>query len=214
MIGPVCSDVVHYFPREAVEGTPCLCGKSRVPKGEGYPPKVVDPVLEAMVPQLALHEGVRLKVYKDTRGYDTLGIGYNVTSRGVDSFQRVIGRKLDLAAVPCCTRPEAFAVLRVDVDRVQKAVLLHFPEYVGLSDVRQRVVLDMAFNMGLKALGFHQTILAVRAGDWSRAAREMYKSDWAMQVGDGPGGKRDRCDRLVQMVLTNKAPDDIPAIAA
>lgn len=171
-------------------------------------------ILEEMVPQLALHEGVKLKVYKDTRGYDTLAIGYNVSARGVEEFQRVIKRKLDLAADPCCTRQEAFEVLRVDLVRVQKAVLLHFPEYEGLSQVRQRVVLDMAFNMGLKALGFHQTILAVRASDWSRVAREMYKSEWAMQVGDGPGGKRDRCDRLVQMVLTNKAPSDIPAIAA
>ena len=70
----------------------------------------------------------------------------------------------------------------------------------------------MAFNMGFGALGFKATIAAIERSDWSRASRELYKSKWAHQVGDGEGGKFDRCDRLARMLLTAQEPTDIPAI--
>lgn len=153
--------------------------------------------------QLVLHEGIRLVSYKDSLGFWTIGVGYNVDARGVGQLEKICGRSF---AGPVesltITRDEALKVLRYDIDNFEKAVQKYFPTYDTLNEVRQRVCLDMAFNLGFKALGFHQTIAYIKAGDWSGAAKQLYLSKWSRQVGDGPGGKWDRCDRLAKMLLT------------
>lgn len=177
-------------------------------------------IIDDMVPQLVLHEGLKLKPYKDTRGNWTVLVGYNLTARGWDFIEQTLGRAVRptgvTAALPfgdtTFTREDALAVLRADLVRFTQAVPVYYTDYHSLDDVRKRVVLDMAFNMGFKALGFKNCIAAVHVRDWSRATREMYTSDWAHQVGDGPGGKRDRCDRLAQMLLTGQIPTDIPGV--
>lgn len=169
-----------------------------------------------MLAQLVLHEGVKLHVYVDTEGFFTVGVGYNVSSRGLDFLERTIGRKLGWKEgdvhTDVVTRGESLVVLRADVLRVESAVKIHWPGYARLDDVRQRVAVDMAFNMGLGALQFKQAIAAADRRDWSKASRELYKSKWALQVGDGEGGKRDRCDRLAGMLLTGLEPTDVPSL--
>jgi lysozyme len=165
-----------------------------------------------MLAQLVLHEGIRLRVYLDTEGFETIGVGYNVSARGWDFLERTIGRKVTAGAGDLITRDEALKVCAEDIARVQSAVLVHWPYYAQLSEVRQRVAIDMAFNLGLRALGFRNAIAAIERNNWSKASRELYKSKWANQVGDGVGGKFDRCDRLARMLLTGQEPTDIPAI--
>lgn len=148
---------------------------------------------ERLKQQLILHEGLKLKPYKDTLGNWTIGVGYNVTARGWEWLEHAIGRRLD--ASRSITEDEARLVLALDIERIEAAVLKHFPPYNALNEVRQRVVLDMAFNLGYRALGFNNTIAAIEHQQWSIASRELYKSKWATQVGD-------RCDRLSKMLLT------------
>lgn len=159
--------------------------------------------VERMVQQLLLHEGEKLQAYLDTEDNWTFFVGYNLDARGVEFLEEVCKRKFpgryqDLTG----TRDESRKVLRADILRIDMIVPMHFPEYLQLSEVRRRVVLDMAFNMGFRALGFKNTIGAVKRQDWSTAARELYKSKWSRQVGDGPGGRYDRCERLSNMLLT------------
>ncbi len=159
--------------------------------------------IELMEAQLVLHEGERLASYLDTEDNWTIFVGYNLSARGVDFLERVTKRTF---AGPLehlrGTKAESRLVLRADIQRFHAVIPVHFPEYSELSEVRQRVVLDMAFNMGFRALGFVNVKGAITRKDWSTAARELYKSKWARQVGDGPGGKYDRCERLSNMLLT------------
>lgn len=155
-----------------------------------------------MLVQLILHEGEKLKFYPDTLGNITVGIGYNRTGRGLGPIQTIIKRVLD--AEGNITKEEAELVCREDIRRVDASVRIYFPTYNNLNEVRRRVCADMAFNMGFKALGFKQTMLAIAREDWSGAVRELYKSKWAYEVGDGPGGRLDRCDRLTKMLLTGE----------
>jgi hypothetical protein len=102
------------------------------------------------------------------------------------------------------TQAQSRKVLRADIARLEQAVKVHFPEYMNLNEPRRRVVLDMAFNLGFRALGFKAAIAAIKARNFSQASRELYKSKWAYQVGDGEGKKFDRCDRLSRMLLTGE----------
>ena len=169
---------------------------------------------DLMGKQLMLHEGVRLTPYVDTEGFNTCLVGYNIDARGWDFVEKTLRVKISGPLETLIfTRDQALAVLKADILRIEgviKAGLM--PEYVNLDAIRQRVVVDMAFNMGRKALNFKKARAALVAKDHSRVARELYASRWAKQVGDGKtvaeGGKFGREDRLAQMVLTGQEPSD------
>lgn len=159
-----------------------------------------------MQAQLILHEGLRLEPYVDTEMNWTIGVGYNITGRGWVFFEQAVGRKVasrdGMTEKVRITKDEALLVLRADIVRIDKAIPKYFPAYVQLDEVRQRVCLDLAFNMGHAALSFKNTMAAITARDWSKASRNLWLSKWAGQVGDGPGKHWDRADRLTQMLLT------------
>ncbi len=67
-----------------------------------------------------------------------------------------------------------------------------------LSPIRQRVLLDMLFNLGaFRFAGFHHMLNASLAGDAAGVSIEMLNSKWAKQV-------KTRAARLAQMYLTDK----------
>jgi lysozyme len=116
--------------------------------------------------QLVRHEGLRLKPYRCTAGRLTIGIGRNLDDRGI-------------------TQKEAYAMLERDVLDFERQLLDEIPDiYNGLDEVRQSVLLNMCFNLGMKGLlEFKNTLGFVAAGDWERAANGMLASRWAKQVG-------------------------------
>lgn len=135
-----------------------------------------DAVLEAM---LLRHEGLRLKPYRDSVGKLTLGVGRNLDDVGI-------------------SRDEALVLLRNDVARTQAALDAALPWRGGLDPVRGRVLVDMAFNLGVAGLlGFPDTLAAVRAGRFAQAAEHMLASRWAGQV-------RARALELAAMMRTGR----------
>lgn len=136
------------------------------------------PSLEAL---LIRHEALRLRAYYDTRGKITIGVGRNLEDAGI-------------------SEAEALFMLDNDIARVVREART-FPWFDSLTLNRQDVVLSMIFNLGLE--GFREFVklqAALKAGDYEAAAREMFASAWAKQLGDGPGGRRDRVEELAEMM--------------
>jgi lysozyme len=137
---------------------------------------------------LIRHEGLRLKPYKDTRGILTIGVGRNLDRNGLRPSEVQFMLDNDVADV------------LAGLDRV-------LPWFQQLDAVRQRVLADMAFNLGCEGLlAFKRTLAAVERGEWAAAAAAMEASLWAHQVGDGPGGRVDRAEELAQMMETGRDP--------
>lgn len=162
--------------------------------------------LEKTIKQLILHEGLRPYFYDDATGKElkagetavgnkTWGIGYNVTSRGLGPLQVMLDRPID--TMGSSTDDECREVCATDIGRVETSIQMFWPFYTKLDEVRQRVCVDMAYNIGFKALEFKQAMKAIEKRDWSAAAREMHKSKWAGQVGQ-------RAERLARMMLTGE----------
>ena len=132
---------------------------------------------EQLIEQLVDHEGLELNVYKDSLGIETIGIGRNLVHRGI-------------------TEEEAHYLCNNDIDIVEQELVSEFPIVSNLDGVRQRVVIDMAFNVGVPRLtGFRKMWAAIHCGDYSEAAVEMMDSKWARQVGR-------RAERLSAMMET------------
>lgn len=138
----------------------------------------------AMTRQLRLHEGERLKPYRCTAGTLTIGVGRNLEDRGI-------------------TREESAMLLANDIATEERELLRALPWVAQLDEVRQRVLLDMSFNLGLVGLlGFKNTLATIKAGDYQRAASMMLDSKWARQVGQ-------RAERLSRMMATGKTPREL-----
>lgn len=121
--------------------------------------------IEALKDQLILHEGLKLKPYKCTAGKITIGVGRNIEDIGI-------------------TEEEARYLLDNDILRVAQELDNALPWWRDLSDVRQRVLLDMAFNIGTPTLmKFKNTLALIEAEDFEEASLEMLRSRWAEQVG-------------------------------
>lgn len=115
--------------------------------------------------QLIRHEGLRLKPYKDTVGKLTIGVGRNLDDVGI-------------------SEQEAMSLLDNDIDRARIDLLKVLPWVKNLDSVRQDVLLNMAFNMGIGGLlTFKNTLAAIQNGDYADAADRMLESKWATQVG-------------------------------
>ena len=125
-----------------------------------------DPVDHArMRVQLGLHEGLRDKPYVDTVGKVSIGIGRNLTDKGLRRDEIELMYRNDVA--------ESIA----ELDRV-------LPWWRRLDEVRRRVLLDMMFNMGAPTLlEFKNTLALVQAGQYRAAAEGMLASKWARQTG-------------------------------
>ena len=120
--------------------------------------------------QLEVDEGRRRRLYKDTVGKLTIGVGRNIEDRGLrdDEIDLMLSNDID----------EAIGIARALV-----------PTFDKLDGVRQEVVANMALNLGMTRLaGFKQFTAALVRFDFQRATTEMMDSKWYEQVGDR--GKR------------------------
>ncbi|KOE25735.1 glycoside hydrolase family protein [Burkholderia multivorans] len=124
--------------------------------------------------ELTLDEGRRSRIYVDTVGKVSGGIGRNLTDKGFRD------NEIDLMYQNDIAETEAW------LDR-------NLPWWRSLDPVRQRVMMNMAFNMQGKLLTFVNTLAAVKRGDYASAADGMLASKWASQVGD-------RAKRLADMM--------------
>ena len=140
---------------------------------------------ENFVNKLIAHEGLRLQVYKDTLGIDTIGIGRNLEDRGITK------EELDWMDIPSMdavyeygiTEADAMYLAKNDVQIVEEELVRAHPCVEELDSVRQLVLMDMAFNMGVPRLRkFKKMWNAVHEKKFDIAAKEMLDSRWAVQV--------------------------------
>jgi len=110
-------------------------------------------------------ESFRAKAYQDTEGVWTVGYGLNLQELVV-------------------SEPWAADQMRYTLRQRESDCLAAFPWFAGLTSARQRVILNMAYNLGMTRLrGFKKMLSALDRGDYETAAVEMLDSKWAEQVG-------------------------------
>lgn len=129
----------------------------------------------ALKKQLETDEKRSKRIYVDTVGKVSGGIGRNLTDRGFSDDE------IDL-------------MFKNDVDEVERQLDKRMPWWRKMNEARQNVLANMCFNMGIDRLsGFIRALELMNAGRYDAAATEMLDSKWAKQVGQ-------RADRLAEMM--------------
>lgn len=139
--------------------------------------------------ELERDEGVIRKVYTDSQGHLTCGIGFN----------------LDVHPLPPgITFPlsdeEIDTLFNITINDVEKGLDTYLSWWRDLDEVRQRVLMNMTFNLGIHGLlAFKNTLAAIKDGEYALAADNMKKSLWYSQVGQ-------RAIRLCEAIRTGVMP--------
>ena len=140
---------------------------------------------DLLMQKLVAHEGMRLDVYKDTLGINTIGIGRNLDDRGItkDELDWMDYPSIEYVYSDGITEADAIYLAQNDVQIVEEELLRAHPCVDRLDAGRQLVLVDMAFNLGVPRLcKFKKMWAAVEAEDFPTAAKEMLDSRWANQV--------------------------------
>lgn len=120
-------------------------------------------------------EGLRLKVYIDSVGIPSIGIGRNLKDVGI-------------------TKAMAYEMLAEDVDTACGVLDRNLPWWRDMTEARQRALVNMCFNLGItRLMGFSKALAALKAGDYDEAARQFLDSRWADQVGQ-------RAQRIAELI--------------
>jgi lysozyme len=120
------------------------------------------------------HEGLKLKPYQCPNNKLSIGYGRNLEDNGI-------------------TLQEAEKLLETDLLNIKLELVDKIKFFYKLDDVRQNVLLEMAFNMGVsRLLGFKNTLKFMEKTDFINASKEMLNSKWheAFKKYDSQDGKQ------------------------
>jgi lysozyme len=141
--------------------------------------------------ELRRDEGVRYMPYLDSRGYKTAGVGHLLS-----------GAPLPAGWSYPLTDVQVDQWLAQDISAALYALDQKCPWWRSMDEVRQRVIANMCFNLGItKLLGFKHALASMQAGDYPAAAAGMRASSWYGQV-------KDRAVRLCEAMETGVMPDE------
>ena len=144
---------------------------------------------DALQRELIRDEGKRLTPYRDSLGNWTVGVGHLLLGHELLEFVE-IG-----AARPRRTLSEAecAAFLAADIQDAESRLTRLNPAWRGLDDVRQRALLNLTFNLGMRLGTFVAFLRYVEDEQWAQAAKELRHSRWWQQV-------KSRGPRLARMI--------------
>ena len=147
---------------------------------------------EKLKKQLILHEGLKLNAYKCPADKWTIGVGRNLEANPLTEEET-----LEVLKEVGITKEIAMHWLKKEIRQVKRK-LANYEWYTSQSEIRRRVLIDMAFNLGVSGLlSFQNMIGALEVGNYEIAAEEMLDSKWAEQVGK-------RAERLALMMKNNE----------
>jgi len=132
-------------------------------------------ILDRLKEQLKVDEGIRYKIYLDSEGLPTFGVGHLITKQDVE-YGLPVGTRIDPERV------EMF--FEKDLQNAIAICKEIFPDFCIMQDELQEILVNMAFNLGNRLKRFKKMIKAISEKDYKKAAFEMENSKWFIQVGN------------------------------
>ena len=136
---------------------------------------------EKLLEMLKRHEGVKSHVYRCSAGYETIGVGRNISKSGMG-----------------LSEDEVDYLLENDIERIIKELSSEYPWFNTLDDVRKDAMIDISFNLGATRLrGFKKALAAMEVAQYTLAAKEFLDSKWSRDV-------KGRAHELASMIETGE----------
>ena len=143
--------------------------------------------MKSLLADLRRHEGMRSRLYFDSLGILTVGVGhamgYKPTPHPIQAAMNtpgVMDTPLDAEVIEL--------LLAKDVDLVDKQIrtlaAMRGVNFETLTPNRQMALINLGFNLGIRGLGgFNKMWIALASRNYAEAATQMKDSLWHRQVG-------------------------------
>lgn len=133
-----------------------------------------------VVRDIKRHEGFRHKPYKDSLGIWTIGWGSNMFDLSVEEWVRVC--KMKGEPTGGLSKAQCKVFLTHDIAR-ELDFLKRYVWFGGLSDNRQRALLEMVYQLGQGSFrGFRRMLRNLRDRNFHLVPSSMENSLWARQT--------------------------------
>lgn len=132
------------------------------------------------------HEGYYNKVYIDSVGKPTIGIGLNLKRPEARDFISKVGANYNrvLTGEEKLSDKQINELFNLCLQVAYKDAKAFIPNFDMLPKNVKLVLLDMSFNLGGPRLNkFKNTKQFIANGDYNSASKEILHSKWAKQVG-------------------------------
>lgn len=150
-------------------------------------------------------EGLRLKVYWDTEGYPTIGIGHLIMAqpvRDMEQINKVLSKQVGRAVTGnpgSISMDEASMLFDRDLKDMQRDIKSHStvgPVYSKMNKSRKLALENMCFQMGVGGVAKFKNMLSnMLAGNWKEAYNSARDSLWFQQT-------KGRASRVSMIILT------------
>ena len=136
--------------------------------------------------QIEAHEGREPSAYLDSRGFATIGVGFNLKRPDARTLISQIGADYNsiMSGRQSLTDEQIDQLLDITLEEAIQIASQYIPDLESHPYQVQSVIIDMSFNLGPKINNFKTLQQAVLARDYQRAAERMTKTRWYNQVGD------------------------------
>jgi len=147
--------------------------------------------------QITVHEGKVDKIYIDSLGYPTFGIGHLIKESDPE-YGQPEGTPVSPERVK-----EVFDIdFDLHVEETKHLCEERDIDFEALPQAIQHTLVDMCFNLGKNRLGkFNNMLNACKENNWVEMAEQMKDSRWYTQVGV-------RSEFLVREVLNQEHPSN------
>lgn len=144
--------------------------------------------MEKLKAEITFDEGRRLNPYPDTKGIWTGGVGHNLQAHGIPMSQIQDWRTTGI--------PVELVDKWLDEDIATAALICNhvFRTFGELSNNRQRVLVNMAFDLAGELADWHGLQKALIAQDWTGASMEIMHSYFDEEAPN-------RCGRLAARMV-------------
>ena len=145
--------------------------------------------IEKLKGEIESDEGCVYKIYRDTKGFKTFGIGHLILNDEPEINQPV--------GTPV-SKSKVSSVFKEDINNALYSCIQVIPEFRDLPAEAQRILVNMIFNLGQSRFSkFHKMILDIKKRDWISASLEMENSAWRYQ-------ESERAERLIKRMRNIK----------
>ena len=131
----------------------------------------------SLIADIKKHEGYSKKMYKDTLGYPTSGIGFLVSSLELDE---------DVCDI----------ILERRLKKNELVLQRKMPFYRKLPIEVQNIIQNMYYQLGNRLFNFVKTLHYIENGKWRAASVEMLDSLWAKQT---PNRAKELSERMAKV---------------
>ena len=133
---------------------------------------------------LILNEGNKPRVYKDTKGNRSIGIGFNLEDKANQRFLKSINVDInELFNGRALTENETRVLYNHSLTQAYKDAMKFDKGFSKRPESVKMALVDMSFNLGLTKLNeFKKMKEALKNDDYKTAAAEAKDSNWFKQV--------------------------------